>query len=242
MKPIPKSIHALHVPRWSSFDEGKFELQKLLPVAALQLHAVAKQRCIVCHIKHPCPAIAVQGKIDSIRCDVARQLVAVHHLKRHAEVIQNLIGVQRRDSKNRMDCQSVALDIQHRSGAFGGPSVVQIRPRHIVSDHFPLGHRHRGLGHRLCKHRVGECAARLGAPHQHQGGTSVDRRRIQEGLARFKGAPSRIAVQPTFERSLVGGFAVGTSHVQHPHEMVEFRVIEKSFQGSHVIPGPNDFA
>ena len=242
MQPFPKRVHALHITRRGSFDEGKLQIQELLPVAALQLHAVPKQGRIIRHIKHPSPSVAVQGKVDAIRGDVTGELVPVHHLERHPEIIERLVVVHGGRPHHRMDSQGVALGVQDRRAGSNRPSIVQVRPRHVVSVHAPLGHRHRGHGHRLGEHRLGERAGRLFASHQHQGRTDVRSHRIQERLARTKRPTGCIPVQPPIERTLVGGFPVRAGHVQRPDKVVDFRVIQQTIQLGHIAPRADDFA
>ena len=241
MQAFPKRVHPLHVTRRGSFDEGKLEVQKLLPVAALQLHAVTKQGRVIRHIKHPSPPVAVQSQVDAIRRDVAGKLVPVHHLKRRAEVIERLVVVHGGCPHHGMNHQGVTLGIQDRGAGSRRPSVMQVRPRHVVSVHAPLGHRHGGHGHRLGEHRLGECAGWLIASHQHQGRTDVHRHRVQKCLTRTKRPTGCIAVQPPVEDTLVGGFSVRAGHVQRTHKVIDFRVIQQTIQRRHIAPRADDF-
>ena len=71
MDALPKCSHIFHIPRRRPFDERKFQIEQLLPIAAFKLHAVFEERSVVRHVKHPGPALGPESQVDAIWRDVA---------------------------------------------------------------------------------------------------------------------------------------------------------------------------
>ena len=153
---FPEGLHAQHVPSGGSLDEVELEVEELLPIAGLQLHAVAEQVHVVGDVVPPRPAVVPEIEADAVGRDVAVELIAVDDLEGHAEIIQGVV-----DDLGHLAGHGVGDGVpEERDGHRLARSVVvgQVGHGDRVALHLPSGQAHRRhraqvengpVGHRL---------------------------------------------------------------------------------------------
>ena len=73
MDAFPERGHIFHVTWRCPLNESKLQIEQLLPVATLQLHAVFQERGVIGDVKHPRPTVGTQCQVDAIPLAQQRQ-------------------------------------------------------------------------------------------------------------------------------------------------------------------------